>query len=603
MQKEKILFSHFLRFKTMQPFFVWNSVDNLNYSSLESESLEDENEQLWNFDDLLDNGDENKNDKFIVTKSNVYLELTKKFIEDIILKYGYENIYVVKSKKTDEAIKETVEILKSNKYRIILFGVFEYKNAIARVDLLDLEKRKISCLKLSTSTKIKDVLKIYWNFQIIRNFLELKNASYFLISTNEKPKKGEILFDEIFNINLNKNKKKFKVSDKIPNSQEFFYKKLSNQQGIGYDEWNSNDKKIFNNSIFKIVNEKKIELKNKTIYLEEINYAIKKINSFKNVDKIQNFSELDNGPFGSNPNVNFIVEQFYPEIANFSGKVLSKKSILNFIETRNITYIQFIEYLKSVNARIDLSINDEEILNILNNPKNSIVWYDFEGFSLPFPPIDGVEPYKQIVFQLSIKKTYKNKIYTENIVYDPKKIDLNVFVEIIEKIYSNGSDYFVVFNKSYENTRIKEMMNLIKENDEEKHEKLLYKYNHIIENTIDLADFFSKYKANEFILPSIFFSKLKGYYSIKKIEKLITENKEKLNLKNFIIPYKELVIQNGVLAMSKAIDRYLGIIGDKEWEDEKINLKKYCENDVMAMIMVVEFINWTIKHKDKIKDL
>jgi hypothetical protein len=58
-----------------------------------------------------------------------------------------------------------------------------------------------------------------------------------------------------------------------------------------------------------------------------------------------------------------------------------------------------------------------------------------------------------------------------------------------------------------------------------------------------------------------------------------------------------LVVQNGLMAMSKAVDRYLGGIGNIEWENVSKELKRYCENDVKAMIMVYHFAKMKLKEK------
>ncbi|SYV97804.1 Uncharacterised protein, partial [Mycoplasmopsis edwardii] len=56
---------------------------------------------------------------------------------------------------------------------------------------------------------------------------------------------------------------------------------------------------------------------------------------------------------------------------------------------------------------------------------------------------------------------------------------------------------------------------------------------------------------------------LKYFYSIKKIEHFITENK--FQLKNLITPYAELKIQKGTMAMFEASNRYLGATNDGVW--------------------------------------
>jgi hypothetical protein len=82
----------------------------------------------------------------------------------------------------------------------------------------------------------------------------------------------------------------------------------------------------------------------------------------------------------------------------------------------------------------------------------------------------------------------------------------------------------------------------------------------IIAKTVDLADLFSaRSKKNA---PPILLYQLQGMYSIKLLEKYIHNNNIKLPTQ--IHEYKKLEIQNGMMAMDTAIERSLGIIGDKK---------------------------------------
>ncbi|TQC54248.1 DUF2779 domain-containing protein, partial [Mycoplasmopsis cynos] len=115
----------------------------------------------------------------------------------------------------------------------------------------------------------------------------------------------------------------------------------------------------------------------------------------------------------------------------------------------------------------------------------------------------------------------------------------------------------------------------------------------IYEFNIKNNDFIFK-KPNEKVLsicklPLFYAKDLKFFSSIKKVEKFITENK--LKLRNLITPYSELKIQKGQMAMQEAISRYLGATNKAVWENTICpELKKYCENDVRAMIMVYDLI-------------
>lgn len=330
-----------------------------------------------------------------------------------------------------------------------------------------------------------------------------------------------------------------------------------------------------------------------------------------------------------------------------------------------------------------------EALNIIKNIhiKDGVtVWYDYEGFSSIIPLINGVGPNMQVPNQVSVIKTVNGRrVWNTNIVIDTKKIKLINLVELIENIYDENSNAYVVFNKTYENTRNKEILKLVIqaiqkveryeylcEIEDSRRHKFYEKYNlkddiefveefikkgyvdknnnadylkfnklidHIIDNTVDLADVF-KYNSSinksiqktdyfEFItknkrihkteymkkysfkdikekikllnknslnnteecyakLAFVFTNYLKNKYSIKKIENFITSND--LQLKTRIKPYKTLEIQNGTMAMNEAIKRHAGITGEFAWKDITENLKEYCENDVVAMIMVYELI-------------
>ncbi|MBZ4204201.1 DUF2779 domain-containing protein [Mycoplasma tauri] len=90
---------------------------------------------------------------------------------------------------------------------------------------------------------------------------------------------------------------------------------------------------------------------------------------------------------------------------------------------------------------------------------------------------------------------------------------------------------------------------------------------------------------------NIYLKGLKGFNSIKKIEKFITA--EKLKLDHMITPYPQLEgVHNGSEAMALAIKRYCGLIGDNMWNKNLDNLKQYCHNDVLAMIMSFNFVEF-----------
>ncbi|MCU4706725.1 DUF2779 domain-containing protein [Mycoplasma sp. CSL7503-lung] len=279
----------------------------------------------------------------------------------------------------------------------------------------------------------------------------------------------------------------------------------------------------------------------------------------------------------------------------------------------------------------------------LHKKDAKICWYDYEGFSELYPPMNNVPSYNQIVNQVSIIITQNgNEIKKKNIVCDTKYFKLIDLVKMINEIYDDEYEYYVVYNKAYENTRNKEIGELVnkafKNNDiefieefnklyEDKYE-FIKKISKINNNTIDLLDCFKHTKLdnkeindyftytendNDIIVSQeknlneennqnisdksrIHIKFLNYFSSIKGIEKYI--NKMNFDLKSKITPYSELVIQKGTMAMEVAILRHVNAISDNVWEQEVVpELKKYCENDVRAMIMVYEFIMFLFRKR------
>ncbi|WP_416738761.1 UU173 family protein [Mycoplasma sp. 005V] len=316
-------------------------------------------------------------------------------------------------------------------------------------------------------------------------------------------------------------------------------------------------------------------------------------------------------------------------------------------------------------AKIKNNINffNIQALNVvkkIHRKDAKICWYDYEGFMNLYPIIDNVPSYNQVINQVSIILTQNgNEIHKENIVIDTLGLKLIEIVKMIKAIYCDGADAYVVYNKSYENTRNKEVLALVRKqilhgDGSETNLSFVTEFNqifpnglkdfehivfHINTNTIDLADCFNRYASeklpvnnmdpelNEYVffqddeqnhtiklLNDIDFARfqeitswnshiisinyLMYYYSIKKIEKYITHLG--LRLKTLITPYKDLEIQKGTMAMEKAMQRNAGAIGDSLWNQLTVPaLKLYCENDVKAMIMVYELIMYLGRLKFK----
>ncbi|MGL4343511.1 MAG: DUF2779 domain-containing protein [Metamycoplasmataceae bacterium] len=566
----KITFNIFYKSLICQKYFIWNKPE-----SLKIDDYDEEIEEMNNFWEIEDN-EETELEKIEVTKKG--FEIVENAFNNFIIQNAKKenlNIYINSEKNEELAIKKTNEAINDEKIDIVLYPVFQLENAVAKPTIYNKKLKKISNFNYNTGTKLKDYLKAFYDYEIIKkNGIEIEDYSIYTI---EIKKNGidKITFSETFYCNSTKNKRKPK---------EEFKKNIASKQ-----EAFLGDPKKEKNTIFQKISSGIIT---KDISLNSINHYIHYINNAKDA-KLENHLDDDITVFGSNPFFNDLVKCIYPKNLPLSGKLINKK------KTKELSgeYEKLLDYyndkivINSIN-RQENKIDKELALNIIEEIElNNTVWYDFEGFSLPFSILENTFPYQQIVFQVSVIKSEKNLKLdkSNNIVIDTKNIKYEDFFKIIDAIYWDKAKY-VVYNKNYENTRLKEMLTFLLPVCIDK--KMMTEYNvyeekvkHIIDNTIDLLDLFAINSGNAF--PPIFLWELNGFSSIKKIEKYINEKNIELSYK--ITPYKDLKIQNGLMAMEKGISRFLGDIGNREWETISFDLKKYCENDVKAMIMVYFF--------------
>ncbi|WP_412031307.1 UU173 family protein [Metamycoplasma buccale] len=497
--------------------------------------------------------------------------------------------YKIFSKKnsTENLIRETKEAILSKKYGLLINPVFEYRNIIASPLYFNLITKTISSLNYSFKSSLKNIMRAYFDTNIIE-------------------KSGHLINDYVLTLpsyNKNKDIKKHVI--------DFYFSRYSNivkDIEIDYDKFTTNEiqliatgqrEKIKKHKFIPIIEHIRNNLT--TIEKKYLRYTIGSfiniINDCENDIDFQKLTEItlkdfENG-YVLNKNVKNITKRIFPDWENAAKKLIvarfdanSKKSSENN-KALNFYYKDLI-YINKAKWNNDIEV-------FLENKRQHFVWFDFEGFTLPIPPLDYTRSWTQLVSQLSIIKTKNNKEYESNdFVYDPLYYSYKDLIKIINDIYTENVDAYIVFNKAYEETRIKEIVEklwLFHEDgviSEEEVKICEEKANEIISKILDLANFFVNRKPLDFTNAFLNISNLLGKYSIKIIEKYATKNYP--NLEHMIIPYQDLEVKNGSMALEIATTRALGIIKDEEWNQKTEELKKYCHNDVMAMIMAGDLI-------------
>ncbi|MDJ1648527.1 UU173 family protein [Mycoplasma phocimorsus] len=335
------------------------------------------------------------------------------------------------------------------------------------------------------------------------------------------------------------------------------------------------------------------------------------------------FFEENNTVWGSNPDLLSLYEQLLgEEFAHLQGTKFPKIKTCKAFENGGEDFLRLTYFAKKAPENNEIKIHQEIVSKMIDDLNyKKIVWYDYESINLPYAVLEYTKPYQQIVSQVSVFRSFENKIIKEDdIVYDPQKISLLDFVDIFYHLYWEEADYYIVYNKNFENTRNEEMYKAIENkwfNDssfkdivKEKYnlnlEKIANIKNQIKEKTFDLMEFFAARKIynvtvssynKDIIIPLVYLPTLLFKYSIKKIENYVTSNNLKLD--HLIVPYKELDIKNGMYAQIEAIKRYLNQTKNESWPKVVDSLKKYCHNDVLAMIMVFDLVKYLLKQRYK----
>ncbi|MDE7221942.1 MAG: DUF2779 domain-containing protein [Ureaplasma sp.] len=293
------------------------------------------------------------------------------------------------------------------------------------------------------------------------------------------------------------------------------------------------------------------------------------------------------------------------EIFNYSGNIVNQKgsNLDKFYKLKsnnsNIEWREFISASNNekqdfwlqhyFNARFEKIIDEKKYNALLQSLKEKRVYFDFETINPAFRLIDNTTPFTQVVTQCSIiidngGHDYNN-VQCNNLMADPANYNISFLKEMIDALYC-GSEYsYVVYNKTFETGRLKEINNYL--NDPEYSKKI----NTIIDNIYDLAEFFSVSAEKYCIL----IRKLGGFHSIKKILALIEEYANDIFKLTNCVDYKKLAIQSGLMCQNKSMQRFFNneekqYVTDEEWEEVVTQSKKYCENDVRAMIAVYEFV-------------
>lgn len=275
---------------------------------------------------------------------------------------------------------------------------------------------------------------------------------------------------------------------------------------------------------------------------------------------------------------------------NFHASTYSK------VFDEKVIYYQFIDSIYNISG-VPSSFS-EAVRDYFSD--QYLVFYDFETISTYLNLIPNQLGKSQLVTQCSMICTdNKLNIITNDpvmnkidLVCDPKTFSIDDLLYLIDTIYNamikgaeinHGNCVGVVYNKGFEGSKLKNMISYLPQNHLESYTK---KINYIVDNTVDLMDFFA---SHDF---SLIITDLKGYYSIKYLEQFPNANKYPeldvaLTNKYHLVKYETLDVDKGNWCLKINLERLYGLTSDRQWNVIRNELAKYCSNDVAMMIKQV----------------
>lgn len=266
----------------------------------------------------------------------------------------------------------------------------------------------------------------------------------------------------------------------------------------------------------------------------------------------------------------------------------NKRKIINVFDLINTGYYKIddcFQYLTKIDNIIqydcyknnNIYINKDKIKEGLNKIKYPIYHLDFESYNSPLPRFIYERPYDQSLFQYSLHKEENPGVcdlinnHTEFLAKDHHDHRLELVEKLIKDIDLSNGGCVMVYNKSFEKTRLKELAYFFP-----KYKKELDNINDHIFDLLEVLRGFPDENNNKNEPHFNYYNnKLHGSFSIKKVLPIFSN-----------LTYKELEVRNGTEAIATygMLDR----LTEKEYNDKYLALRVYCRQDTWAMVEILK---------------
>jgi len=243
-----------------------------------------------------------------------------------------------------------------------------------------------------------------------------------------------------------------------------------------------------------------------------------------------------------------------------------QKGIISFEDVRKAQ----INLSETQQRQVDFELDNKppfwdkpKIKQFLNEIKFPMYFLDFETYYTTIPLYDGIRPYQQIPFQYSLHiLNSDNRLEHKEFLADENQNQWRTLAEQLVRDIPQDNGSVIVYNASFEMTRIKEMANTFPNLAEHLH--------NINARMVDLlAVFRSGY---------MYQKEIGGSFSIKSVLPALFPNNPDLDYK----------ANEDVQGGGAATQAFLSLKNCNPDERKRIreNLLKYCGLDTMAMVAI-----------------
>jgi hypothetical protein len=211
-------------------------------------------------------------------------------------------------------------------------------------------------------------------------------------------------------------------------------------------------------------------------------------------------------------------------------------------------------------------IDKASIKKLLNELEFPLYFLDYETVSSALPMFYGCTPFQQIPFQYSLHVLKTPDGELEHYDYLGTSNSEAPMSDLLASLQSHIGDTgsVLVWYKVFEKGRNSEMAKAYPE-----HADFL---NNVNERIFDLMEVFSK---QHYVHQGF-----KGSSSIKYVLPVIVPE----------FSYKEMEIQNGLVASIRWYDSVMGVVGEEQAKENYEALLKYCCLDTLAMVKIYDYL-------------